>query len=155
MDTPLHDLIQQTFRSVERKELNGVLSLLADDAVFTDPHYPDPVMRGKAEIEAGLRWGFSSMKQFGFTIVRFFDAPDRQSAAVEVATHHVLKGGMNLRFPQMFVIETRNGKITRLQAFEPYGPNGIGGAVLSLTRLVRRVKRLSQSGGRRRTTAGK
>ena len=140
MTSQLHSLIRQLFETVERKDLPATLALLSDDATFIDPHYPNPTMRGRAEIEAGLRWGFGSMRQFGFPITQIYDAPDGQSAAVEVATHHVLKLGMHLRFPQLFVIEASGGKITRLHAYEPYGPHGIGGAVLVLTRLTRRLQ---------------
>src|SRR5207248_1861195 len=38
------------------------------------------------------------------------------------------------------VIETRNGLITRLQAYPPYGPPGIGGLLVRLTRLVWRLQ---------------
>jgi len=129
------------FGAVERQDLPAALAMFADDAVMTDPHYPNPTMCGKAEIEAGLRWGFGSMRKFGFPIEQVYFAPDGQSAAVEVATHHILKVGMHLRFPQMFAVELRNGKITRLQAYEPYGPHGIAGAVLIITRVIKALQR--------------
>ncbi|AZI41555.1 nuclear transport factor 2 family protein [Deinococcus psychrotolerans] len=133
--------IRQMFGAVERKDLQATLAMFADDAVMADPHYPNPTMRGKAEIEAGLRWGFGSMRQFGFPIEQIYFAQDGHSAAVEVATHHILKVGMHLRFPQMFAVEMHAGKITRLQAYEPYGPHGIAGAVLVITRLVNALQR--------------
>jgi hypothetical protein len=103
--------------------LDAVLACLSDDAVVIDPHYPKPTMR-----------------QLGFPIVSYFEAADGTKAAVEVATSHVLAaGGMKLAFPQVFVIEARDGRITRLRAYTPYGPPGVGGMFLALTRLRRRM----------------
>ncbi len=75
----------------------------------------------------------------GFPIVNYFEAEGGECAAVEVATAHVLKSGMKLDFPQMFVIETREGRISRLQAYEPYGPHGIVGVFLGATRIQRKL----------------
>jgi len=141
MVVTIRDVAERNFAAVETKDADAVLRLFADDAVFIDPHYPTPRMVGKAAIAEGLRWAFTGMKTFGFTIVNFFPSEDGQSAAVEMATHHVLKSGMKLDFPQAFVMETRDGLITRLQAYEPYGPGGIGGLILKLTRLKRKVSR--------------
>src|SRR3954451_13627946 len=126
----LRDLLEQMFDAVEAKDMDRLLAFFTDDAVLFDPHYPTPQMVGQAAITDGLRWGFGTIKTFGFTIEKFYAGEDGTSAAVEVATAHVLNGGMKLNFPQAFFVETRDGKITRLQAYEPYGPNGIGGVVL-------------------------
>lgn len=139
METTVRELAQQMFDRVMAKDMPGSLALFAEDAVLFDPHYPNPQMVGKEAILDGLTWGFGSIQTFGFTIERFYPGEDGRSAAVEVATAHVLKGGMKLNFPQAFFFETRDGLITRLQAYEPYGPNGIGGIVLGLARLRRRV----------------
>jgi hypothetical protein len=73
-------------------------------------------------------------------IVNYFESSTGQAAAVETATHHVLKGGLiKLDFAQVFVFEAIDGRITRIQAYEPYGPNEISGIVLSLERLRRRL----------------
>jgi hypothetical protein len=47
-----------------------------------------------------------------------------------------LKGGRSLNFPQVFVFEVRDGLITRLQAYEPYGPGGMVGLFLGVQRLL-------------------
>ena len=88
----------------------------------------------------GLRWAFKGMKQFGFTIVGYYEYADGQHAAVEMATHHVLQVGMHLQFPQAFFIDAQNDLITRLQAYEPYGPSGMAGFVLGITRFQRRLR---------------
>lgn len=141
METPLHDLINRTFATVEAKDLDAMLSVFAENAIVIDPHYPTPRMQGKPAITEGFRWGITSMKSFGFTIVNYFESSDGQRAAVETASHHILKQGMKLDFPQVFIFEATNGLITRMQAYEPYGPNGIGGMFLSLVRLKRRFSK--------------
>ena len=140
MSTPLQILVEESFAAVEAKDLEKVLSYFAEDAVLIDPHYPSPVMKGKAAIEDGLRWGFKGMKQFGFSIVNYIELANGQRAAVEVATHHILQNGMHLRFSQAFFVDVQNRLITRMQAYEPYGPPGIGGLVLGGTRLQRRLR---------------
>ena len=140
MSTPLRALIERNFAAVEAKDLEAVLQCFAEDAVFIDPHYPSPVMIGKAAITDGLRWAFAGMKQFGFTIVSYGDWADGQHAAVEMATHHVLQTGMHLQFPQAFFVDAQDNLITRIQAYEPYGPSGLGGLVLGVTRLQRRLR---------------
>lgn len=136
MNEQLRASIDRLFAAVQAKDLDAMLQGMADDAVLIDPHYPQPEMRGKAAITKGLRWGFGSLEKFGFTVVHYFEAADGLSAVVEVDTNHVVKGGMKLHFPQVFVIETGSGLITRLQAYEPYGPHSINAAVLVLTRLA-------------------
>jgi hypothetical protein len=80
------------------------------------------------------------MKRFGFTIVSYGEWTDGQHAAVELATHHVLQTGMQLQFPQAFFIDAQDNLITRIQAYEPYGPPGLGGLVLGVTRFQRRLR---------------
>ena len=136
---PRH-LVEQLFRAVEAKDRAGVLALVAPDAVLVDPHYPRPTMRGHAEIGAGLDWGFGGMEQMRFPITHYLESADGTGAAVEVATHHTLPGGRDLRFPQAFFFEVRDGLVTRMQAYEPYGPGGVLGAVLGVQHLVYRLR---------------
>ena len=140
MSTPLRTLIERTFAAVKAKDLEAVLQCLAEDAVLIDPHYPSPVMAGKAAIADGLHWGFQGMKQFGFTIVNYFELADGQQAAVEMATHHILQTGKHLEFPQAFFIDVQDNLITRIQAYEPYGPPGMVGLVLGGMRFQRRLQ---------------
>lgn len=140
MSTPLRALVERAFAAVEAKDLEASLQVFAEDAIFIDPHYPSPVMTGKAAITDGLRWGFGGIKQFGFKIVNYFESADGQQAAVEMATHHVLQNGRHLQFPQAFFIEAQDNLITRLQAYEPYGPPGLVGMVLGGFRAQRRLR---------------
>src|SRR5437763_6975549 len=80
-------------------------------------------------------------RSFGYTIVNYCESENGQCAAVETATHHVMTRGIKLNFPQVFIFETADGRITRIQAYEPYGPHGIMGVLLSLRRLTQRFSR--------------
>ena len=139
--TSLHDLVIHTFAAVEAKDLEAMMSLLADDAVVIDPHFPTPQMQGKAVITEAFRGAMSGMRSFGYTIVNYCESENGQCAAVETATHHVLIQGMKRNFPQVFIFEVANGHITRLQAYEPYGPHGIMGVFLLVARLTKRFSR--------------
>lgn len=132
-------MIADVFTALGERDEAAVHALMADDAVLVDPHYPQIEMRGRAAIERGLKWGMGSMEQFGFTIVRGYASDDGASAMVEVDTHHVLKGGKSLDFPQVFVIETTDGLITALRAYEPYRPNGVTGVFVRLSHVQERV----------------
>jgi len=140
-DTSLHDLITRTFATIESKDLDAMMSLFADDAVVIDPHFARPRMQGKAAITESFRGAISGMRSCGYTLVNYFESEDGQCAAVETATHHVVKQGMKLNFPQVFVFETADGRITRMQAYEPYGPHRIIGLFLFFVRLIQRFSR--------------
>lgn len=47
---------------------------------------------------------------------------------------------MKPNFPQIFVIESRDGLITRLQSYVPYSPPGIGGLLTKITRMLWKVQ---------------
>jgi ketosteroid isomerase-like protein len=133
------EMVERFFAAVMAKDMDGVLAFFADDAELIDPHYPKVHMKGKAAIKDELAWGFGSLEKFGFVIVNYMESPDGTKIAIEVDTHHVVRGSMKLDFPQAFFIDMKEGKVTRVQAYEPYGPHGIGGLILRLTRLKRKL----------------
>jgi ketosteroid isomerase-like protein len=139
MSINLHDLVTDTFALLEAKDLEALMRVFADDAVLIDPHFPALRMQGKAAIRESMGEAMRDMHTFGYTIVNYCESEDGQCAAVETATHHVLRQGMNRNFPQVFIFEAVDGRITRLQAYEPYGPHGMIGTFLWLARLVRRL----------------
>ncbi len=141
MEEDVKGVVERLFRAAEAADMQGALACFSENGVLIDPHYPNPEMRGRAQIEAGLAWGASVMKQFGFRIEKLFEGADGRSAAIEVDTNHILKGGQKLSFQQVFIVEVKDGLITSMRAFEPYGPNGIGGFFLGLERLKRRMFR--------------
>lgn len=140
MTAELRGLVERVFRAVEAKDRDGALALFARDAVLFDPHYPYPTMRGHEEIGAGLDWGMGGMEQMRFPITGWFESPEGTSAAVEVATHHTLKGGRELRFPQAFFFDTADGLVTRMQAYEPYKPSGVMGTILDVQHTAYRLR---------------
>jgi ketosteroid isomerase-like protein len=137
----LRDLVIRTFATIEAKDLEAMMRLFADDAVLIDPHFPTPQMQGKAVITEAFREAMRGMGSFGYTIVNYCESESGQCAAVETTTHHVVRRGMKLNFPQVFIFEVADGHISRLQAYEPYGPHGIIGVFLSLARLLKRFAR--------------
>jgi ketosteroid isomerase-like protein len=142
-DTPtaIHDLVRRAFATLQAKDLETLMQLFADGAVVLDPHFPTPLMQGKATIRKGFGEAMSGMRSFGYTIVNYFESENGQGAAVEKATHHALKQGMERNFPQVFIFEVADEHITRLQAYEPYGPHGIIGVFLWVARLANRFVR--------------
>lgn len=124
-------LFQELIDAFMAKDLEKALSCFADDAVLIDPHYPQPRMKGRAEIERGLRWGLSSLEKPGFSV------RNRAVAGAiefyEVDTKHKLKFGPTIAFDQVFVMEVRDGQIARLQAYEPYPAPGIAGVIRRTT----------------------
>ena len=132
------ELVQQLIAAFEARDLPAALALFAGDAMVIDPHYPVTEMKGKAAIKQGFEWAFTNIEKPGFTLRHLWIEGD--SGAMEIDTHHVFRGGMKVNFPQVFVIETRNGLITRLQSYTPYGPPGIGGLLIGLTRLTWRLQ---------------
>ena len=140
-DTSLHDLVVRTFATVEAKDLETLMHIFAEDAVLIDPHFPTPLMQGKEIIRKAFQEAMSGIYSFGYTIVNYCESENGQCAAVETATHHVLKEGMKRTFPQVFIFEMANGRITRMQAYEPYGPHGMVGVFLWFARLTNRFLR--------------
>jgi hypothetical protein len=132
------ELIEGLLQAFTAKDLNKVMSYFADDAILFDPHYPQPRMVGKAAILQGLTWGMSSLEKPGFALRNLW--LNDHSGVVELDTHHVLKGGMETKFEQVFVFELRNGKFTRLQSYVPYPPHGIAGMIGNATKLIWRVQ---------------
>src|SRR6185312_5139791 len=100
--TSLHDLVTHTFATVEGKDLEAMMRVFVDDAVVIDPHFPTPRMQGKVAIREGFRGAMSDMRSFGYTIVNYCESENGRCAAVETATHHVLKQGMKRIFSQVF-----------------------------------------------------
>lgn len=107
--TTLHDLILRTFATVESKHLDAMMSLFADDAVFIDPHFPTPTLREKAATRKGFQGALSGMRSFGYTIVTYCESENGKTAAVETATHHVLKQGMKRDFPRSSSLKWQTG----------------------------------------------
>lgn len=145
-DANVRELLQRNLDALMQKDKAGVLSCFAPDAVFIDPHYPYSEMRGTAEIAAGMEWVFTGMDRLGFTVIGSFTSDDGLSAALELDCSHVLVGGRALAFRQVLIAETADGLLTRVQAYEPYGPGGVAGFFMGIQnrRYRARHKRVEQ-----------
>jgi ketosteroid isomerase-like protein len=140
MAKKIQTIIETMFAGVSAKDIDAAVAPMADDIVLFDPHYPYPEMNGIAEVREGLAWGFGGMASMRFDIDRWFFSDDDLSATVEISTHHVLKqGNKHLDFPQVFVIDTDGTKITRMRAYEPYGPGGGVGFGLAIGHRIYRM----------------
>ena len=126
-------LIEELFSRMMARDKDGMLELFADDATVHDPHYPIPLMEGKEAIDQGLTWGLANIAEPGFTVRKVW--LEDGGGVVETHTFHTLKAGIKLDFEQIFLFECQDGKITRLRAFVPYPPPGIGGGITRLTGL--------------------
>ncbi|NKQ35132.1 MAG: nuclear transport factor 2 family protein [Chloroflexi bacterium] len=131
-------VVEQLLDAFLALDLETAMDCFADDAVLYDPHYPVQRMEGKEAIRQGLAWGIGNLEKPGFTVRHVWS--DGKSGAVEMDTHHVFKGGMKLNFDQVFVFETKDGKITRLQSYVPYTPGGLGGFMAKATRWSWKIK---------------
>ena len=136
--TSSEQLLREALAAFEAKEIERGLAFFAPDAVFIDPHYPQPEMRGRKAITRGMRWALSTLEKPGFNIRRTWTKGD--TIVAQVDTHHVIRGPIEQKFSQVFVAETRDGKITYLRSYVPYGPHGMGGIILTLTRLAWRLR---------------
>lgn len=120
------------------KDLEAVMDFFTEDAILYDPHYPVPRMEGAAAIRQGMAWGLGNLEKPGFNVRHFWS--DGQNGAVEIDTHHIFKGGMEVTFEQVFVFELVDGKLKRLQSYVPYPPPGIGGFLSKVTRWIWKLK---------------
>ena len=141
MANDVRTLVEDMFRGVSAKNVEAAVAGMADGIQLFDPHYPYPTMNGIDEVREGLTWAFGGMKSMGFDIDRWFTSDDGLSVTVEVSTHHVLKAGdKHLDFPQVFVIDTDGNQITRMRAYEPYGPHGSTGFGLAIGHRLYRLR---------------
>jgi hypothetical protein len=131
------DVLEKATRllaAFESKDFQTVLDSFAEDGIFIDPHYPQVEMKGKAAIEQGIKWGLESLEKPGFKILRHW--VDGESAILEVSTHHIIRGPIKTSFFQIFVVETKNGLISRLQSYPNYGPHGVSSLPGKITGLI-------------------
>jgi ketosteroid isomerase-like protein len=129
---------QKLIGAVMAKDIDAALATFADDAVLIDPHYPEPRMKGRVAIERGLRWSLGSLDKPGFSIRNSASSGD--ISFFEVDTRHRLKIGLTVAFDQVFVVEIREGRIARLQAYEPYPAPGVAGLIRRATRIAWRLR---------------
>lgn len=135
--TALYQQITNSFRAVERKDIEAILKDFADEAPrFSDRNYPRPYMQGKEEIRRGLEWGLAGVDEFNFLERNYCETPDGQLAFIELYTPHVVGGGMmRLDEGQVFRFMSRDMKFIDVRSYGERGPHGIGQLVLLWNRL--------------------
>ncbi len=113
----VEDLLQ-LFTDKKAKEL---AEAFAEDAVFSDPFFPEPEYHGREAIQAALNFLFKNIMQTpSFTPLNYWVS--EFSCAVEVETYHVLFNRSTLHFPQVIVLESEEDKVVRWQAYLPFPP---------------------------------
>lgn len=117
-------LVERMLRAFEAKDAQRAASCFTEDGLFIDPHYPEPAIQGRAAIQQGFGFAFGMLEQPGFTIRNFWS--NETSGATEVDTDHIMADGSEVQFPQVFVFETKDGLLSRFQAYVPYPPPSPG-----------------------------
>ncbi|GAA1939297.1 nuclear transport factor 2 family protein [Agromyces allii] len=140
MSASVQHLVESMLAGVEALDVEAATAAMSDDIVLYDPHYPYPDMVGIEAVREGLAWAFTQMASMRFDIDRWFFGADGTSTVIETSTHHVLKlGSKHLDFPQVFVIDSDGERITKMRAYEPYGPHGSTGFGLGIGHRVYRL----------------
>jgi len=114
MAKDIKPIVEAMFRGVESKDVGKAVANFSDDIQLYDPHYPYKDMNGIAEVREGLTWAFDGMKSMG-------------------------AGTQHLDLPQVFVLDTDGTKITKMRAYEPYGPGGGVGFGLAIGHTIYRL----------------
>ena len=95
-------------------------AVLTDDATFFDPHYPTPLMVGRDAINGNMAWATGFLKRMHWTVLRSWETSD--SVVLEVDTDHEMQDGTLVTPKQVFIVDVKDGKVTRWQSFVPYPP---------------------------------
>lgn len=120
-DTFTREQLEDVLAAFEDRDTVAASEAYAEDGVFIDPHYPDSAYRGPDEVRAALDWALENIvEQPGFTLRNVWE--DGKTIAAEVDTHHTMKDGTEAEFPQVFIIESEQGRITRWQSYLPFPP---------------------------------
>lgn len=134
------ELAMRSLACVTAKDLDGVMALFTEDAVFFDPHYPKTRMQGHAEIAEGMRWGLGGLKKLGFDIISTYPSADGKGLVISMITAHELPNGKPLNFPQLLLFEFEGQRIKSLEAYVQYEPHGVVGLMLKMVRLKDQLK---------------
>lgn len=137
--TPLQQILDEVLEGLHELDIEKILMRIDENVVVIDPHYPVMHMEGKRALQNGLQWAFGGMKEFGFEVKQVFESEDGRRAAIELECSHVIKVGKRFDFKQVWIVELVGDKVTRLEAYVPYGPDGMHGLILGITRVVRKL----------------
>lgn len=108
-------LMEQVLVNFMAKNREGLLSFLTDDIKLIDPNYPELNIEGKKLVAASIDLAFDILQKPKFTVRRTF--LHAEIGVMEVDCQHRLADGAEVKFRQVFVIETSNGLISSLQIY--------------------------------------
>lgn len=120
------ELILEFVSSYAKKDKKKILSLLAENAVVSDPHFPMKTMIGQQQLSRGLSWSFGAIKSTTLDIIDLRMVDD--TAFVELDTVHHLTIGIQYHYVQLLKITVSDDKISALDTYVTYSPGGIRGA---------------------------
>lgn len=111
--------IELIFEAWEDKDPVTPAEYWAEDGVYIDPHYPADAYEGPEAVQRALRSGLEeSIEQPRLTVRNVWS--EGESFVVEVRSHHTMKDGSEVDYPQVFVIEADEGSITRWRSYLPF-----------------------------------
>ncbi|SEL77865.1 nuclear transport factor 2 family protein [Haloferax larsenii] len=111
--------IDRIFEAWEDKDPVVPAEYWADDGVYIDPHYPESQYEGPEEVRRVLETSLQEIiAQPRLAIENLWK--DDDTFVVEVQTNHRMMDGSEVDYPQVFVIETEDGEITRWQSYLPF-----------------------------------
>ena len=123
-DTLTREQIENVLRAFEEGDTVTAAEFWAKDGVFIDPQYPEPEYSGPDEISNALDWALGNIVEKPSLTVRKVWEVD-ETFAIEVRTNHTMKDGSEVDFPQVFVVESEDGLITRWQSYLPFPPPSV------------------------------
>ena len=107
--------VKVLLKKFEMQDVEHILRLYSEDAVFTDPHYDPPIMKGKSEIRVGLEKAFQQIRKSDFKIRKFYG--NKNSIVFLVNTKHQLLNSTVLEFSQVFIVEFNNSIIENMEVY--------------------------------------
>jgi hypothetical protein len=115
------DQVESLLKLFTDKKPKELSEAFAEDAVFSDPFYPEPEYHGRESIHEAFNFLFKNvMKTPSFTLLNYWVS--EYSCCIEVETYHVLQNGATLHFPQVIVFESEDDLIVRWQSYLPFPP---------------------------------
>jgi ketosteroid isomerase-like protein len=111
-------MMQRVLNAFMAKDPQAFASAFAPDGVFFDPHYTPPQMHGQEQIFGAVQRAFLALERPGYRVQNGWEGD--KNGVLEVEADHLLKSGMTIRYPQVFVFEFEGGLIKRLQTYLPF-----------------------------------
>lgn len=119
--TLTRERIEGVLRAFEAGDTVTASEFWAEDGVFIDPHYPEPEYCGPEEVRLALDWALENVVERPRLDIRKVWEDDG-TFAVEADTRHTMQDGTEVDFPQVFVVEGEDGRVTRWQSYLPFPP---------------------------------